>query len=629
MCGIIACLIHPEYNRPNLTNKLLMDGIIQLQNRGYDSAGISYIDYSGSDFKIKTIKRASKNDATAIELLQSNIVENYAMVGISHTRWATHGAKNDTNSHPHNSNDNKISIVHNGIIENYAELKHFLQDNGFTFYSQTDSEVIVNMISYFYNNKYSANKYSTKDPMTNAIRETINKLEGTYGIAIINSDTPSQLYCVANGSPLLVSKSDDFVMIASEISGFCNYFKSYITLKHDDILTIYYDDQENVVEYKTLHQYESTPISQTNYNLTPDPFPNWTLKEIFEQTETIQKSINFGGRILDNSKVKLGGLDQCVDVVKKIEHLILIGCGTSEHSALYASHTFKRICSFTTVQVFNGSEFSYEDIPKKGIVGIIFISQSGETKDIHRCIEVVKDTDIITIGVINVIDSLIARLVDCGVYCNAGREVAVASTKSFTSQAVCLQLIAIWFSNLHGVFEIKRIKIIKDLHNLSADFENTLNMVQPIIKTIAREMMEKDSIFILGKGTDESIAKEGSLKIKELSYIHSEGYSATALKHGPFALLNENLPVILIDNTDFKSKIMNSYQEIISRNSPVYFITSETVNLETPVIQVEQNNSFQSILNNIPLQLLAYYISVYKGIHPDTPKNLAKVVTVE
>ena len=619
MCGIVACLLHPDYNKPTLMNKILMDGLIQLQNRGYDSAGISFIDENSH---MKTIKWASTNNNTAIELLEQNIMDNSSTMGIAHTRWATHGAKNDINSHPHNSNDNKISIVHNGIIENYLELKIFLQDNGFVFCSQTDSEIIANMISYFYN------KNGNKD-MRGAIGNTISKLEGTYGIAIINSEKPNKVYCVANGSPLLVSKSDDLIMIASEISGFCNYFKSYITLKHDDILTIFYDDEKNIIDYKSLEHYESTPIIHTNYNLTPHPFPNWTLKEIFEQPETIKKSINFGGRILDSSRVKLGGLDQSIDTMRKIEHLILIGCGTSEHSAIYASHTFKRICSFTTVQVFNGSEFSYEDIPKKGIVGIIFISQSGETKDIHRCIELVKDTDIVTIGVINVIDSLIARLVDCGLYCNAGREVAVASTKSFTSQSICLQLIAIWFSDLHGVFELKRIKIIKDLHNLSVDFENTLNMVQPVVKMIAREMVEKDSMFILGKGTDESIAKEGSLKIKELAYIHSEGYSATALKHGPFALLNENLPVILIDNPDFKSKIMNSYQEICSRNSPLYFITSDTVNLETPVIKVKQNNSFQSILNNIPLQLLAYYISVYKGINPDTPKNLAKVVTVE
>ena len=617
MCGIIATLL--RQNSKSSVNEILINGLTQLQNRGYDSAGFSYVDENG---KITTTKFASDNNKTAIQkLVEHGEIPSNTAVGIAHTRWATHGAKNDTNSHPHNSNDNKISIVHNGIIENYAEIKEFLSKTGFVFHSQTDSEVIANFISYFYNNY--------KFDMEESIRKTINKLEGTYGLAILNSDIPNKLYCVANGSPILVGKTDDYCIVASESTGFCNYLKTYITLKKDDVMTICFNEK-NVLELTTHNEYEAKKIVNQNIVLTPSPYPHWTLKEIYEQPLVIKNSLNHGGRILDSSSVKLGGLDECRSLLEDVEHLIMLGCGTSENAALYSSHIFKSICNFATVQVINGSEFGEKDIPRYGKTIAIFISQSGETKDLHRCLEIVKSKSVISIGVINVVDSLIAREVDCGVYCNAGREVAVASTKSFTSQVVCLNLIALWFSKLHVGSASKRIRIIKDLNQLSYDFENTLKHIDQQINTIAKDFSKYNNVFILGKECDEAVAREGALKIKEISYIHAEGCSATALKHGPFALLDENMPVILIDNDHFQSKIINTFEEVSSRHSPIYFISSNsTMESKTTVLKVSKNATFQSLLNIIPLQLLAYYASIEKGINPDTPKNLAKVVTVE
>lgn len=629
MCGIVACLI--KKNKKKIqeykVSDVLINGLLQLKNRGYDSAGISY--FNTNCEQIITIKYASEDSKNAIDKVKEHpgifTMSPCVNVGIAHTRWATHGAKSDINSHPHLSNDNKISIVHNGIIENYSELKKFLIENaGFIFISQTDSEVIANLISYFYN--------TFKLDMIVSIQKTIEKLEGTYGIAIINKDYPNSIFCVANGSPIIVGKNEDMIIVASEISGFCNYVKSYITLKKNDILTISMDEKTASIDYSTKQTYEIRNITQQKNDLTPYPFDHWTIKEIMEQPLVVQKSINFGGRILDKHRVKLGGLESYQETLKEINHLILLGCGTSENSALASLHIFRSICKFTTVQVCNASEFLLCDIPKEGKTVIIMISQSGETKDLHRCFDFIKEVNIFTIGVINVVDSLIAREVNCGVYCNAGREVAVASTKSFTAQVVCLSLIAIWFSELHKIGEYRRIKIIKDLNQLSFDMENTIKDINMLVDEFACEFLENDykNIFILGKKQDEAIAKEGALKIKEITYIHAEGSSATSLKHGPFALLDKNMPVILIDNNEYKNKIKNTWEEITSRHAPVYLITTSDIDYANcKKVTIRKNDSFQHLLNIIPLQLLAYFISVKKGIQPDTPKNLAKVVTVE
>ena len=627
MCGIFGILL----NKTDNIYKLVINGLIQLQNRGYDSSGIGIV--KNNNYEI--YKYASTNKINALDtLIQKFIIENVydekdeLYIGIGHNRWATHGMKTDINAHPHLSYNKNILIVHNGIIENYNALKKMLIKNGYIFNSQTDTEVIANLIDYHYN--------TTNNNILKSIKKTIDLLEGTYGLIIHCLNEKNKLFCVRKGSPLLIGQSDDQVIITSEQSGFCNMVNNYITLYNDDICIIEkIDDKINIT---TNHNYLKNNVSILEYELTPFPYDYWTIKEINEQSNVVLNTINNGGRIKNKYEVKLGGLEEYCNNLKEIENIIILGCGTSYFAGLYGMYYFKYVCNFNTIQVFDGADFNLTDIPKIGKTVFILISQSGETKDLHRCIEIAKQQNIITIGIINVVNSLIAREVDCGIYCNAGKEVGVASTKSFTSQVVCLSLISIWFAQIHNLNENKRIKMIQDLHNLSHDVKHTIENCDEKIKELIQDF-DYENMFLLGKGSDEYISKEGALKIKEISYIHAEGYSSSSLKHGPFALLDENFPVLIL-NLDplHKSKILNCYQEVLSRNSPIIFITNDN-NVEediinndenkTKIINIIKNPTFNSLLGIIPIQLLAFYLSIKKGINPDKPKNLAKVVTVE
>lgn len=606
MCGIFGIVsLHQE----NIYERII-NGLIQLQNRGYDSSGLCVLNNN----HLEVHKYASTVRESSLQKLQQ-VCTNPRLnnLGIGHNRWATHGVKNDTNAHPHLSNNKQFAVVHNGIIENYTELKQDLINNGFSFFSQTDTEIIVNLISFFYEQLGDTHK---------SIQATIAKLQGTYGIIVMDVNSPDKLFCVRNGSPLLVGKSDDCVIITSEQSGFCNLVSNYITLHNDDICII----ERTGLQVKTSGTYTGKKVLTLNQDLDPHPFAHWTLKEIWYQPTVVLNAINNGGRINGPNMVKLGGLDQHLSLLKDVSNIIILGCGTSYFAGLYGMHFFKRLTNLNTVQVFDGAEFSNYDIPRVGKTAVILVSQSGETKDLHRCIEIAHQANAVSIGVINVVDSLIAREVDCGVYCNAGKEVGVASTKAFTSQVVCLSLMAIWFSQMHGVNEHLRTRTISDLQNLSNDFKNTIENVESVIKTIIPKLMNAQNLFILGKGSDECIAREGSLKVKEISYVHAEGYSASSLKHGPFALLDETFPVIILNlDGKYEAKIHNCVEEVKSRGSPVFIIS----NSEKDDICVSANLSYSSLLGLVPIQMLAYYLSVQKGINPDKPKNLAKVVTVE
>jgi glucosamine--fructose-6-phosphate aminotransferase (isomerizing) len=608
MCGIFGIV---SLNQENIYERII-NGLIQLQNRGYDSSGLCVLNNN----HLEVHKYASTPTESSLQKLQKVCINpGLNNLGIGHNRWATHGVKNDTNAHPHLSNNKQFAVVHNGIIENYAELKQELIKNGFSFLSQTDTEIIVNLISFFYEQLGDTEK---------SIQATIAKLQGTYGIIVMDLKSPDKLFCVRNGSPLLVGKSDDCVIITSEQSGFCNLVSNYITLHNDDICVI---ERTGGLLIKTSGTYTGKKVLTMNQDLSPEPFAHWTLKEIWYQPTVVLNAINNGGRLDGPSRVKLGGLDQHLSLLKDVNNIIILGCGTSFFAGLYGMHFFKRLTNMNTVQVFDGAEFSSNDIPRLGKTAVILVSQSGETKDLHRCIEIAHQGNAVTIGVINVVDSLIAREVDCGVYCNAGKEVGVASTKAFTSQVVCLSLMSIWFSQLHGVNEHLRTRTISDLQNLSNDFKNTIENVEPIVKTIIQNLMDTKNLFILGKGSDECIAREGSLKVKEISYIHAEGYSASSLKHGPFALLDETFPVIILNlDGKYEAKIQNCVEEVKSRGSPVFIISTNPDNND---ICVSANLSYSSLLGLVPIQMLAYYLSVQKGINPDKPKNLAKVVTVE
>ena len=620
MCGVFGIVLNTKNIKKTGICDLLINGLLQLQNRGYDSAGVSSI--QNGEFIVN--KYASTNTINALDKLINMKLNYNAYIGIGHNRWATHGMKTDINAHPHLSNDGNFVIVHNGIIENYNELKNMLIGEGFTFYSQTDTEVIVNLLQYNYSISNNKNVFET-------IKKTIGELSGTYGLLIQSLYDPNKLYCVRNGSPLLVGQNEEEVIITSEQSGFCSRMSNYITLHNDDICII--TRLQDSISVNTIYNYAKNAVTLVESSLTPQPYEHWTLKEINEQPDVILNSINNGGRIKNQCEVKLGGLERNIESLKNIQNIIILGCGTSYFAGLYGMYYFKQLCNFNTVQVYDGAEFSDIDIPKLGNNAFILISQSGETKDLHRCIEIAKNNNIVTIGIINVVDSLIAREVDCGIYCNAGKEVGVASTKAFTSQVVCLSMAAIWFSTLQGINEKKRQRFITDLHNLSYDIKLALDASKTTILDIAKKFGNKTNMFLLGKGSDEFIAKEGSLKIKEISYIHSEGYSSSSLKHGPFALLDENFPVIIF-NLDqvHHAKTINCYQEVASRGAPVLIISNDisiSREVECDIMHVPENKSYASLIGIIPIQLLAYYLSINKGINPDKPKNLAKVVTVE
>ena len=607
MCGIISIL-----SKNNNIKNIIINGLEQLQNRGYDSAGITYFNQ-----KFNTIKYASTNEIRAIEKLkiETKKIEKFNL-GIGHTRWATHGAKTNNNSHPHHSFDNKVILVHNGIIENFDNLKYKLIEQKITFKSETDTEVIANLIAFH----YQTNNF------IDSIKLTLDQLEGTWGLVIINTDTPNKLYCVRKGSPLLISQTEDFIMVSSELAGFNGLVSNYFILDRNDLCEMSLED--NKLELKTQQKYQLKDNNINNFNLSPDPFPHWTIKEIEEQYESSIRALSFGGRLLDENKVKLGGLEPYIQILKRIDNIIFLGCGTSYNAALIGSNYFKELCNFNSISVYDGADFKANDIPKIGNTALIFLSQSGETKDLHRCINIGKELDLFLIGVINVVDSMIAREVDCGVYLNAGREVGVASTKCFTSQVIVLSLISIWFSQIHNHNVNQRKEYVESLRKLPNDIKNTIQVSKENIDKLV-DIVNKDNLFILGKGISEYISYESALKIKEISYIHAEGYNGSSLKHGPFALLSEDFPVILISpNNIHYQKMLNVYQEIKSRNAPIIFITNVKTDIENSLI-TPNNKKFGDLLTIIPMQLLAYNLSIKKNINPDYPRNLAKSVVVE
>lgn len=607
MCGIVGVIHNDAYN-------VILDGLIMLQNRGYDSAGIS-IDSGG----ILTEKIASTEELDSIDYLKKKFLK--GSLGIGHTRWATHGSKTTINSHPHVSVNGKVSLVHNGIIENYKALKEILKTE---CVSETDSEVLVHLIEQYYYIQIG----EPIEKMTKTLEIVTNMLEGTWGLVVIHSDCPNTLFATRYGSPLLVGYDDNNAIITSEQSGFNRYVRNYFVLNNRDICII---NKDRVLNIETKENYEKRVVNQTD-SYDCSPFSHFMIKEIYEQEHSCLRSLKLGSR-LKEEHVRLGGLDQQKDILKALDNIIILGCGTSYFAGLYGSHFFKQLCCFNSVQVIDGADFNINDVNKKGRTGLILLSQSGETKDLYRVIKIAQSHDLFTIGVVNVVDSLIAREVNCGCYIHAGKEMAVASTKSFTSQVIVLVLISLWFSqncNYHDAM-LQRQQVIKDIHNLSMDIKRTL-MQHENIKKFVDYFKDQSSLFLLGKGPGEAIAKEGALKIKEVSYIHAEGYSTSSLKHGPFALLKKDFPVILLCGDDeYLSKNINAYEEINSRNANVIKIISSHSHSDSNEknIIVPHNSSFSYLLMVIVLQLLSYETAISKNINPDKPRNLAKVVTVE
>jgi len=605
MCGIIGYFGSSDYK------DYILSGLKLLQNRGYDSVGISIIHQN----TIKTTKFASTTTNDAVELLESEMDKTNisANLAIGHTRWATHGKKTDNNAHPHHDNKNRISLVHNGIIENYYDLKTELMEEGYFFTSETDTEVIAILIGKYLDNEES---------IENAIRLTIGRLTGTWALIIIHKDY-DKLWVAKNGLPILLGFHNDFIMIASEQIAFSNFVKRYAIVDDHDIVEIH-NNQYYVTNSEIKKKYSVVERRDDIIELFPTGHKHWLIKEILEQPESVGRAIK--DRITHNERINLPELENNKSQLLETNHLILLGCGTSYHAGLWCIDIFKDLNIFETVSIFDGAEFGHKDIPKKGKILVLLLSQSGETKDLYDCLPLLKERKIVTMGIINVEGSLIARETDCCVYIRALREVSVASTKSFTNQCVILSIIAAWFSQEKNTCLENRSEIIKDLIKLDQDLQECfIESGVSKIQALAKELKLSKTVFVLGKRQSYAIALESCLKIKEVSYIHAEGYNSSALKHGPFALIYPRLPVILLDiDEQHKTINHNTLQELTAREALVIKITSD----ETGDLRVPNNKTFAGLLANVQIQLLSYYIAVDLGHNPDFPKNLAKVVTV-
>lgn len=625
MCGITGFIGNSNAFEP------LYNGICNLLNRGYDSVGISTMDKDGN---IITHKFASTEEESAEKKVlrhKNKHMGDSVNVGIAHCRWRTTGGKTDENAHPHMDNLNLFSLVHNGIIENYRELQTFLTENGYSFKSDTDTEIIVNLISYFY--------YTGNSDMYTRIIESIQHakslLKGTYALAIICKNSPNKIYCVRKGSPLLIGYSNDLskFMVSSEKYGFSNDITNYMCIDNNDIIEVE-RNSKNKCSYKSYSNvsYKINSIQKLTESNKPDPYETWTLKEIHEQPESIRRAIGNGGRIQNDFNVKLGGLEQNKNILLEIENIILLGCGSSLNAALVSEHYFKELCNFNTVKVIDASLFSKLDIPKTGKTGIIFISQSGETYELSVCIDIAKEENLIMIGVVNVVDSLIARETLCGVYLNSCREVSVCSTKAVTSQIVVLSLIALWFAQNKSINIEKRRRYINDLKNLNFQVELLLSKMDITMfcyDKLIETFNNRDKCFILSQ--HQGVAFEGALKLKEMCYLMAEGQLASSLKHGPFSILEKNFPIIFIDNQgNHHSKLNNIYNEIISREASVLTITDipNLYEMRENTIIIPHNETYSNLLSIIALQFISYYLSKGRNNNVDFPKNIAKTITV-
>ncbi|MEK9156708.1 MAG: glutamine--fructose-6-phosphate transaminase (isomerizing) [Patescibacteria group bacterium] len=609
MCGIIGFV-----GNEDCVNYLL-DGLSILENRGYDSAGIATL-ADDAGMVISKYASRSASSADAISRLREEAARHVNhTTGIGHTRWATHGAKTDQNAHPHTDYKQRVSVVHNGVIENYADLKKKLTAKGISFLSETDTEVIAQLIG---------SHLDEGDDLQSAVKNTLHELEGTWGLAILSPLLPHAIIVAKNGSPLCIGIGEGKAFVASEPAAFGMITRDFISLENGEMAVVHADRSG-----LDLTRLEKAP--EDKIATSPAPHPHWTIKEILEQPEAVNRTLNYGARLVGNSGVKLGGLETNAEALLSVQHLVIAACGTSYHAGLYGAMAMRAMKSFTTVQVVDASEITTHHFPAEG-AGLLVLSQSGETKDTHRAVVMAQNLGIPVFSVINAVGSLLARSTKCGVYLNAGREHAVASTKAFVTQVTALEMVAIWFAERRNKELTRRVSVIADLRRLSTNIQEALQ-TRSGCEEIARNLQHADHAFILGKGPGESIAREGALKIKEITYMHAEGYPGGALKHGPFALITEGTPVILVILDDAHGNLMRTAaEEVRARGAYTVVITDNMKFAEgvaDDVICIPQDGSLTALLATIPLQLIAYELAVLKGLNPDKPRNLAKAVTVD
>ena len=611
MCGIVAYKGHKN------CHAILLNGLKRLEYRGYDSAGIACLN---SDGKLSITKRKGK----VKELEAALNVKNFDSIGIAHTRWATHGKPNQINAHPHLDQSKKIALVHNGIIENYDPIKKFLTSKKVKFKSETDTEVLVQLIGYFYN--------KGKMNFEEAVRAALQRVDGAYGIVILNTDYPDMMIAARKGSPLVLGIKEKEFFIASDISPIVKHTQDIIYLKDSEMIVI----DSNSYKIKSVEKDISLPknIKKIDYKIDDydkGNFDYFMHKEIHEQINTIPNTIN--GRV-KNGSILLQGLSDHWNKIESAEKIYITACGTSWHAGLIGKNFIERFANIP-VHVEYASEFRYNHTLIDSKTVVIAISQSGETADTLAAISKANDHGALTMGICNVAGSSVSRETECGIYTRCGHEVGVASTKAFTSQIVILYLLALKFA------ESKKIMSKASLKR-HLDYKKSINKIKSVfkkensIKKIAMKYKKSKDFLYLGRGLNFPVALEGALKLKEISYIHAEGYPAAEMKHGPIALIDKDMPSVFIAPKDKTyDKIISNIQEIKSRKGKIIIITDSANDkilneLANDLIVVPKTNHYAFvILATIVLQLLAYHIAIGKKINVDQPRNLAKSVTVE
>jgi glutamine---fructose-6-phosphate transaminase (isomerizing) len=612
MCGIVA------YIGPKQAYPILMKGLYRLEYRGYDSAGLAILN---NDIKLY---KAKGKVSELEDFVKDKDVS--GTIGIAHTRWATHGEPNDINAHPHYSKSRNLALIHNGIIENYASLREELKSRGFEFSSNTDTEVMVHLIEDIQTNE--------KCTIVEAVQLALNQVIGAYAIVILAQDDPNTLIAAKKGSPLVIGIGDDEFFVASDATPIVEYTKNVVYLNDEEIAII---KRHKELKIKTIKNKDKTPyIHKLELNLTAlekGGFDHFMLKEIYEQPRSIRDCMR--GRLnVEKGIVSLGGIIDYEEKIKNAHRIIMIACGTSYHAGLVGEYLFEELAR-VPVEVEYASEFRYRNpiISENDIV--IAISQSGETADTLAAIELAKSKGATIIGICNVVGSSIPRATHAGTYTHAGPEIGVASTKAFTAQVSILTLMALMIANKKGTISKSRyFQIINELEKIPGKVELTLRVNNRIID-IANVFKNARNFLYLGRGYNFPLALEGALKLKEISYIHAEGYPAAEMKHGPIALIDEEMPVVVIaTNKGTYEKVISNIQEVKARKGKIIAIVTEgdvaVKELADYIIEIpETEEMLIPLLATIPLQLLAYHIAVMRGCNIDQPRNLAKSVTVE
>jgi glutamine---fructose-6-phosphate transaminase (isomerizing) len=609
MCGIVG------YIGAKAATPLLIEGLKRLEYRGYDSAGIATMNGDGLE------SRKAKGKISVLETVVRGAPV-HGSVGIAHTRWATHGAPNECNAHPHHDCTNTIAVVHNGIIENYAALRQMLIKQGHTFKSETDTEVLAHLIEAALDD----------DPLEDAVIDALHLVEGTYGIAVISSKDPNKIVAARKGSPLLLGLGEGEFYVASDVAAILQHTRQVVYLDDGEMGVLTREGYE-VLDLNARRVRKG--VSRIDWDLDQiekGGFDHFMLKEIFEQPQTIQNTMR-GRLVVDEGFSKLGGLNLTRQQMLELDRIIITACGTSWHSGLIGELYIEELARIP-VEVEYASEFRYRNpLVTKNTLCVV-MSQSGETADTLAAMREAKRRGARTLGLVNVVGSTIAREDDGGIYLHAGPEIGVASTKAFTSQVIALALLTLKLGRLREMSVVKGREIAQAMLRLPDQIQSILDNAGEI-EAIAERFKDATNFLYLGRGYNFPVALEGALKLKEISYIHAEGYPAAEMKHGPIALIDENMPVVFVAPHDSVfDKIVSNIQEVKARGGRVIAITSQQEDVLEDLIDYEIRipqtaDMLYPILSVIPLQLLAYYIAVKRGLNVDQPRNLAKSVTVE